>query len=93
MVGINLGSEDAAGFVGAWLREPGRSDMHAYSKQLDIMNVRGIKKFAALNLFKGLQIHTDNVGGMYSHASQSEMSICFNLRNFQLSNTVELSII
>eukprot|EP00884_Botryococcus_braunii_P022165 jgi/Botrbrau1/8632/Bobra.0196s0026.1 len=74
MVGLKLVSEEAGGvhsgrLVGSWMREPRKSDMYAYSRQLDMMNIKGIRKFAALNLFKSLEIHTDNVGLSMSMAA------------------------
>lgn len=75
MVGTKLGIEHATGsHSGAWIREQGRSDMSAYSKQLDLLNVKGLKKYTALHLFKERRLHADTGGNLTAVTSP-----CFQL--------------
>jgi hypothetical protein len=51
-----------AALDGKWVKQRHLSDMGAYAKQLDLMNVTGIKKIAAVQLFQGLHIRSDQEG-------------------------------
>jgi hypothetical protein len=55
-------SKGVAALDGQWVKQRHLSDMGAYAKQLDLMNVTGIKKIAAVQLFQGLHIRSDQEG-------------------------------
>lgn len=80
MVGAKVGSEHAAGsYNGFWIREQGRSDMSAYSKQLDLMNVKGLKKYTALHLFKERRLTADSGGEPTSRCIRSSFAYVLNV--------------
>jgi hypothetical protein len=56
---------------GRWIKDASSSETHKYSKQLDLFQLDGLQKYAALKLLKGLSINGDKSGGPKAFSARS----------------------